>query len=124
MQPRRFAIFVLKGAVFTVLALIIFRHFDRPLNPWASLGVTAEWQPYGTTRFTEVLYQVHFGGKIISGKANPGANYDFQLRAEDTERDGIPELIMENDGARLVLAFPAVGSEPPRFVTLFDNWPP
>lgn len=125
MHPSRFIGYL--GIVVLVLvgALLFYSANTAPLNPWKRYGVTAEWQGYGNTGLVEAVYSVKFRGITISGTACPGANYDFRLRAEDVDHDGIPELIMENNRARLVLAFrPERNGAPPEFVTLSDTWAP
>ena len=121
----RFGVFLGVFAVVAVGIGILVRGLSGPVNPWKRFGVEAEWHHYGTTDLVEALYTTNFQGRAVTGTACPGANYDFRLRVEDTERDGIPEVIMENDKCRRVLAFrPANGTKPPEFITLSDSWPP
>ena len=121
----RFGVFLVVFAVVAVGTGALVRALSAPVNPWKRFGVEAEWHHYGTTALVEALYTTNFQGRTITGTACPGANYEFKLRVEDTERDGIPEVIMEDDRCRLVLAFrPAKGTKPPEFVTLSDSWPP
>ncbi len=121
----RFGVFLVVFAVVAIGTGVLVRGLSGPVNPWKRFGVEAEWHHYGTTALVEALYTTNFQGRTITGAACPGANYEFKLRVEDTERDGIPDVIMENDKCRLVLAFrPANGTKPPEFVILSDSWPP
>jgi hypothetical protein len=106
--------------------LFVFREVTRPINPWKQFGVTAAWHPYGgATTLEEPVYETEFEGARITGTACPGSQRNYVLRSEDTESDGIPEVILKTGKSEVVLAFrPAADGKPPRFEILSDACPP
>jgi hypothetical protein len=115
--------------IFVALActgLFVFHEVTRPVNPWKQFGVTAAWHPYGgATTLEEPVYETEFEGARITGTACPGSQRNYVLRSEDTEGDGIPEVILKTGKSEVILAFrPAADGKPPRFETLSDACPP
>jgi len=122
---RRWRTLTILGCILTFFVFglpPLVRSLTAPLNPWKAFGVRSTWQHYGNTGLEEALYEVDYQGRTISKTACPGATYDFVLRSEDTDADGIPEIIMENSIHRLVLAFyPARDGHAPEFKVLSDT---
>jgi hypothetical protein len=107
-----------------VLCFYGLQAWNAPPNPWKRYGVKVEWRGYGNTGFKGPEYSVEFRGKTITELVGPGC-YEYQMRSEDIDSDGIPEVILESGERRLVLAFrPPQGDKPPEFVTLSSSFGP
>jgi len=116
---RRFAIGVIGCGTIALSVLFVWCAnvlWNRPLNPWTSYGVDSFWESVGAAKQLKAVYHLNHKGTRITGSAHAFGGYDWELRVEDINKDGLPDIVLQDGRFMDVLVFtPARDDKPPHF---------